>query len=265
MYKCIDFTFGHKIFRSMSKLSNKTAVVTGGSTGIGLAAAKRLVAEGAYVFITGRRKAELEQATKEIGRNVSAVQGDVSNLDDLDRLYATVKAERGSLDILVINAGIGEMQTLATATPEHFDKIFTVNVRGTFFTAQKALPLLREGGSIVLVASIAGIKGMPFFTVYSATKAAMRSFARSWAAELKDRRIRVNALSPGPVDTPIIDAQVKTREEADGLRVQFASMVPMGRIAHADEMAAAINFLASDESSYCTGIELIADGGMTQI
>jgi NAD(P)-dependent dehydrogenase (short-subunit alcohol dehydrogenase family) len=249
----------------MSKLSNKTAVITGGSSGIGLAAAKRLVEEGAYVFITGRRVAELEKAKKEIGRNVSTVQGDVSRLEDLDRLYATVKAERGGIDILVINAGIVEMSTLAEATPEHFDKLFNVNVRGVFFTANKALPLLRDGGSVVLVSSVAALKGFPFYTVYSATKAAMRSFARSWAAELKERRIRVNSLSPGPVETPIIDSQFKTREEGDALRAQFAQMVPMGRIGNADEMAAAIYFLASGESSFTTGIDLVADGGFTQI
>lgn len=249
----------------MSKLANKTAVITGGSSGIGLAAAKRLVEEGAYVVITGRRAAELEKARKEIGRNVTAVQGDVSSLEDLDRLYATVKAERGGIDILVINAGIAEMSTLATATVEHFDKIFNVNVRGVFFTAQKALPLLRDGGSVVLVSSIAARKGFPFYTVYSATKAAMRSFTRTWAAELKERRIRVNSLSPGPVETPIIDAQFETKEEGVALRAQFAQMVPMGRIGNADEMASAIYFLASDESSFTTGIDLIADGGLTQV
>ena len=249
----------------MGKLSNKTAVITGGGTGIGLAAAKRLVEEGAYVFITGRRAAELEKATKEIGSNVSAVQGDVSKLEDLDRLYATVKAERGGIDILVINAAVAEMHTLETATPEHFDKVFGINVRGAFFTAQKALPLLRDGGSIVLVSSIAAISGFPHYTVYSATKAATQSFARSWAAQLIGRRIRVNSLSPGMVETPIIDAQFKTREEADVLRAQISQTVPMGRLGNAEEIAAAIYFLASDESSFCTGIDLIADGGLTQI
>ncbi|HLZ86566.1 MAG TPA: glucose 1-dehydrogenase [Puia sp.] len=249
----------------MSKLQNKTAVITGGSSGIGLAAAKRLVEEGAYVFITGRRAAELEKAKKEIGRNVSAVQGDVASLADLDRLYATVKAERGGIDILVINAGIVEMSTLAAATPEHFDKIFNVNVRGVFFSANKALPLLRDGGSVVLVSSAVQFKGFPFYGVYAATKAAMRSFTRSWAAELKERRIRVNSLSPGPVETPIIDSQFKTKAEGDAIRAQFAQMVPMGRIGNAEEMAAAIYFLASEESSYSTGIDLVADGGFSQI
>src|SRR5579871_4023307 len=231
----------------MSNLQNKTAVITGGNSGIGLAAAKRLVEAGAYVYITGRRAAELEKAKKEIGRNVSVVQGDVTNLEDLDRLYATVKAERGGLDILVVNAGYVEMATLATATPEHFDRIFNINVRGVFFTASKALPLLRDGGSIVLVSSGAHLKGLPFYTAYSAAKAAMRSFGRSWAAELKDRRIRVNTLSPGPIETPMIYSQYETPEESAALIEQFRQMVPLGRIGDAAEMASAIYFLASDE------------------
>ncbi len=249
----------------MSKLKQKIAVITGGSSGIGLAAAKRFVEEGAYVFITGRRQSELEKAKAAIGKNVTTVQGDVASLADLDKLYATVKSEKGALDIVVANAGIVEMVPTAQVTPEHYDKTFNVNARGTFFTVQKALPLLRNGGSVVLVGSGAHRKGIPFYVTYSATKAAMRSFVRSWAADFKDRGIRVNILSPGPVDTPILEGQVQTKEEAKGLKAQFVQMVPLGRLGRAEEMASAILFLASDESSYCTGIDLAADGGLTQI
>jgi len=249
----------------MSKLNGKIAVITGGSSGIGLAAAKLLVEEGAYVFITGRRAAELEKAKAAIGRNVSTVQGDVASLEDLDRLYAQVKAEKGAIDIIVASAGFVELQTLAEATPEHFDKTFNINARGVYFTVAKALPLMNRGGSIVLVSSTLHQKGFPVYGTYSATKAALRSFARSWAAELKDQGIRVNNLSPGPIDTPIIDAQYKTKEEADGARDMFASITPLGRIGQADEMAKAILFLASDDSSYSTGIDLVADGGISQL
>jgi NAD(P)-dependent dehydrogenase (short-subunit alcohol dehydrogenase family) len=247
------------------KLEGKIAVITGGSSGIGLASAKKFVDEGAYVFITGRRQSELDKAKVEIGRNVTTVQGDIAKLEDLDRLYETVKKEKGALDIIVASAGVGEMVTLEHSTPEHFDKTFNTNARGTFFTVQKALPLLRNGGSIVLVSSAVHMIGIPFYTTYAATKAALRSFTRSWAGELKSRGIRVNALSPGPIDTPIIDGQVKTKEEADALKANFAGMVPLGRIGRAEEMASAVLFLASSDSSYCTGIDLVADGGMTQI
>jgi NAD(P)-dependent dehydrogenase (short-subunit alcohol dehydrogenase family) len=249
----------------MSKLNGKVAVITGGSSGIGLAAAKRMVQEGAYVYITGRRPAELEKAKAEIGRNVTAVQGDVASLEDLDRLYDTVKKEKGKVDIVVANAGFGEHQTIDEATPEHFDKTFGINARGTFFTVRKALPLMKNGGSIVLVSSGLHMLGLPKHSTYSATKAAVRSFARTWAAELKGRGIRVNNLSPGAIDTPIIDGQFKTKQEADGARAMFAQMTPLGRIGRAEEMANAIYFLASDESSYSTGIDLIADGGITQL
>ncbi len=249
----------------MTKLNGKIAVVTGGSSGIGLAAAKALVAEGAYVFITGRRESELAKAKAEIGRNVTAVQGDIANLADLDRLYETVKKEKGALDIIVASAGIVERVSLAASTPEHFDKTFNVNARGTFFTVQKALPLLRNGSSIVLVSSSLHMKGFPEYGVYAATKAVIRSFARSWAAEFKDRGIRVNSLSPGAVETPIIQSQFKTKEEADGARQFFASVTPLGRIGKVNEMAKAILFLASDDSSYSTGIDLVADGGITQL
>lgn len=249
----------------MKKLNEKVAVITGGSSGIGLATAKRFVAEGAYVFITGRRQSELDKAVEEIGPGVTAVQGDIANLDELDRLFATIGKEKGGLDIVVANAAFVEMATLPNVTPEHFDKIFNVNARGTFFAVQKALPLLRDGGSIVLVSSDAHLMGIPAFTVYSATKAAMRSYARTWAAELKDRGIRVNTLSPGPIDTPIFEVVGGSKDQAEVLKSQFGGMVPLGRIGRPDEMASAILFLASDDSSYSTGIDLVADGGLSQL
>lgn len=249
----------------MGKLEGKIAVVTGGSSGIGLATAKRFVAEGAYVFITGRRAAELDKTRAEIGSNVTAVQGDIANLADIDRLYDTVKSEKGALDVIVANAAFVEQVTLPNATPEHFDRTFNVNARGTFFTVQKALPLLRDGGSIVLVASANWLKGLPEYTTYSATKAAMRSFARSWAAELRGRRIRVNSLSPGPIDTPIIDGMAGSEEAGRVLKEQMGQAMPIGRIGRPEEMAAAALFLASDESSYSTGIDLPADGGFSQL
>ncbi|MDR3525636.1 MAG: SDR family NAD(P)-dependent oxidoreductase, partial [Rhizomicrobium sp.] len=212
------------------KLEGKIAVITGGSTGIGLATAQRFVAEGAYVFITGRREAELDQAVKLIGKNVTAVQGDVAKLEDLDKLYATVAREKGKIDIIVANAGIGKLVPTAEATPEHFDSIFNVNVRGLFFTVQKALKLLADGGSIVLVASNAQYKGIPNFAVYSATKAALRSFARTWAAEFKDRGIRVNTLSPGPIDTPIFESVGLPADQVEAVKQSFAAQVPLGRM-----------------------------------
>lgn len=247
------------------KLAGKIAVITGGSSGIGLATAKLFVQEGAYVFITGRRQAELDKAKAEIGKNVTAVQGDVAELSDLDNLYAAVKSEKGALDIVVANAGIGEMVATKDATPEHYDKTFNVNARGSFFTVQKALPLLRNGGSIVLVSSVASVKGIPFYVTYSATKAAMRSFVRSWAADFKDRGIRVNTLSPGPIDTAIIESQGVSKEQADALKTQYAQMTTLGRMGRPEEMATAILFLASEDSSFITGIDLPADGGMTQV
>jgi NAD(P)-dependent dehydrogenase (short-subunit alcohol dehydrogenase family) len=249
----------------MGKLKGKVAVITGGSSGIGLATAKLFVEEGAYVFITGRRSTELEKAKTAIGKNVTSVQGDVTSLEDLDRLYQAVKETKGSLDIVVANAGFVEHAPLALATPEHFDKTFGINARGVFFTVQKALPLLNDGGSIVLVSSGLHLKGFPAHSTYSATKAAVRSFSRSWAAELKDRGVRVNTLSPGAVDTPIIDGQFKTKEEADGARALFAQMTPLGRIGRAEEIAVAALFLASSDSSFSTGIDLVADGGVTQL
>ncbi len=249
----------------MSKLLNKVAVITGGSSGIGLATAKRFVAEGAYVFITGRRQSELDKAKAVIGKNVTAIQGDIANLTDLDRVYKTVKEQKGGLDVVIANAGFVETRTLATATPEHFDKTFNTNARGTFFTVQKALPLLRDGGSVVLVASCVIHMGIPFYTTYSATKAALRSFSMTWASDLKDRRIRVNTLSPGATDTPIIDGQFATRAEADEAKKGFSSQTPLGRIGRPEEIAAAALFLASDESSFTTGSEVVVDGGLSQV
>ena len=243
----------------MGKLQGKVAVITGGSSGMGLATARRYVAEGAYVFITGRRQAELDAAVKEIGSNVTGVRGDVANLADLDRLYETVKAQKGHIDILFANAGVGEFLPLGAITPEHFDQTFGVNVRGTLFTVQKALPLFRDGGSIILTGSIASVKGIPAFGVYSATKAAIRSFVRTWTLELKDRKIRTNVISPGTIDTPILAPLPK---EAIA---QIVAGVPMGRMGESDEIASAAVFLASDDSSFITGIELFVDGGAAQI
>jgi NAD(P)-dependent dehydrogenase (short-subunit alcohol dehydrogenase family) len=249
----------------MSKLNAKVAVITGGSSGIGLAAAKKFVEEGAHVFIMGRRQSELDKAKADIGKNVSTVQGDVADLSDLDRLYQTVKREKGGVDIVVASAGVVDRVLTQDATPEHFDRTFGINARGVYFTVQKALPLLRKGGSVVLVSSGLHLKGFPEHGTYAATKAAVRSFARTWAMELKDRGVRVNTLSPGPVDTPIIDGQFKSKEEADAARAFFAGITPLGRIGRPDEMAAAILFLASDDSSFSTGIDLVADGGITQV
>jgi NAD(P)-dependent dehydrogenase (short-subunit alcohol dehydrogenase family) len=249
----------------MAKLDGKVAVITGGNSGMGLATAQRFVAEGAYVFITGRRQAELDKAVKRIGKNVTAVQGDVSNLADLDRLYATVREQKRKIDILFANAGMGELAPIGSITEEQFDKIFNVNVRGLLFSVQKALPLFQDGGSIILNASIAGIKGMPGFGVYSASKAAVRSFARTWTSDLKDRKIRVNTLSPGPIDTPILSSIASTEEELVQLKSNLAAQVPLGRMGTSDEIAKVALFLASDDSSFVTGIELFVDGGMAQI
>ncbi|APR77694.1 3-oxoacyl-[acyl-carrier protein] reductase [Minicystis rosea] len=249
----------------MSKLNGKVAVVTGGSSGIGLAIARRFVAEGAHVIITGRRAEELDRARAAIGKNVTAVRGDVSDEADLDALYAAVRASHGRIDILVANAGANDMKPLAEATPEHFDRIFDVNVRATFFTVQKALPLLADGASIVLVASALHGKGLPGYSVYSATKAAVRSFARTWAAELKGRKIRVNSLSPGGVETPFLVGADTTREEAEKLLAMYASWIPLGRVGQPDEIASAALFLASSDGSYLTGSDIVADGGFTQV
>lgn len=249
----------------MSKLADKVAVVTGGSSGIGLGIARRFVEEGAHVFITGRRQAELDKAVQWIGGTVTAVQGDVTSSADLDRLYATVKKEKGSLDIVIANAGMVERLLLQNATPEHFDRTFAVNVKGPYFTVQKALPLLRDGGAVVLVSSVAHLIGVPEHSAYSASKAALRSLGRVFAAELRERKIRVNTLSPGPVDTPIFDGQSPTREGSEAIKKLYADWNPMGRIGRVEELAAAALFLASEESSFSTGIDLVADGGQTQL
>jgi len=248
------------------KLAEKIAVITGGSSGIGLATAKRFVNEGAFVFITGRRQSELHAAVNEIGRNVTAVQSDVSKSADLDKLYLEVKAQKGKLDIVFANAGIGEFAPLGQITEDHFDKQFNVNVKGLLLTVQKALPLLQSGGSIVLNASIVSITGSPALSVYSATKAAVRSFARTWAVDLKERKIRVNAISPGIIPTPGYNTSLgMTQEQVDQYVQSSIGSIPLGRPGTTDEIAKAVSFLASDESSYVNGIELFVDGGLTQI
>jgi len=247
------------------RLEGKVAVITGGNSGIGLATAKRFAAEGAYVFITGRRQAELDSAVKQIGENVTAVQGDVAKLADLDRLYATVKAKTGRIDILFANAGTAELAPLENITEEHFDKIFDTNVKGLLFTVQKALPLLPDGASIILNASIVASTGNPAFSVYSATKAAVRSFARTWILDLKERKIRVNAISPGPIGTPGLDGLAQTEGIGDQVKAGLVASVPMGRLGTPDEIARAAVFLASDDSSFVTGTELFVDGGAAQI
>ena len=247
------------------KLAGKVAVVTGGNSGIGLATAKRFAAEGAQVVITGRRQQQLDEAVASLGTNVTGVQGDVSNLADLDRLYAEVKRQHGRVDVLFANAGGGALAPLGSITEEDYDKTFAINVKGLLFTVQKALPLMPDGGSIILNASIVSIKGMAAFSVYSATKAAVRSFARTWTVDLKARKIRVNALSPGPIDTPGIDGLASTPEERAQVKAGMAAAVPLGRIGDPDEIAKAAVFLASDDSSFVTGIELFVDGGMAQI
>ena len=246
-------------------LEGKVAVITGGNSGIGLATAQRFVEEGADVFITGRRQSELDAAVKQIGKNVTGVQGDVSNLADLDRLYDTVKEQKGRIDVLFANAGIIELAPLGSITESHFDKIFNINVKGLLFTVQKALPLFQDGGSIILTASINSSKGFETSTVYSATKAAIRSFARTWTVDLKHRKIRVNAISPGPIDTPIFNSAVQTEEEIEQIKASLVASVPMGRMGSPDEVAKAVLFLASDDSGFITGIELTVDGGTAQI
>jgi len=249
----------------MGKLEGKVAVITGGSSGIGLATAKRFVEEGAHVVITGRREKDLKEAAAVIGRNVTTVAGDVSRLEDLDQLYAVVKEVHGHIDVLFANAGWGEVAPLETATETHFDQTFDLNVKGTFFTTQKALPLLKDGGSIILNSSVSNVMGLPSFTAYAASKAAVRSFARGWTMELKGRGIRVNSISPGPIDTPALDKVGLTPEQVKQVADQWATEIPLGRRGRAEEIAAAAVFLASDESSFITGIDLAVDGGMAQV
>ena len=247
------------------KLEGKVAVVTGGNSGIGLATAKRFVEEGAHVFITGRRQSELDAAAKEIGKNITAVQGDVAQLSDLDKLYDAVKAKIGRIDILFANAGIAELAPLGEITEEDFDRMFNINVKGLLFTVQKALPLISSGGSIILNASIAASKGNAASSVYSATKAAVRSFARTWTMDLKERKIRVNALSPGPIKTPTYDRLEQSGPAGKQMLESIVNGVPMGRFGEPDEIARAAVFLASDDSSFVTGTELFVDGGSAQI
>ena len=247
----------------MSKLSGKVALISGGSSGIGLSTAKKFVEEGAYVFITGRRQSELDKAKTLIGKNVTAVRADASRLEDLDQLYHTVKESKGQVDIVFANAGFVEQQTIDVMTQEHFDKTFNTNVRGVLFLVQKALPLMRKGGSIILTGSIVAVKGLRAHGAYGGSKAAVRSFARTRTTELKARGIRVNTLSPGATDTPIID--FNSKEQADAAKAAFAAATPIGRLGRPEELAAAALFLASDDSSFVTGIDLQVDGGLVQV
>ncbi|MFE5597719.1 SDR family NAD(P)-dependent oxidoreductase [Streptomyces coelicoflavus] len=247
----------------MGQLAEKVALVTGGSTGIGLAIARRFAAEGATVYLTARSQTELDDAVQAVGRRVYGVQGDVTDLGDLDRLFATIEERSGRLDVVVANAGFGELARLGEITEEHYDKTFDTNVKGTLFTVQKALPLLPKGASVIVLSSTNGSMGVAGMTTYSATKAVGRNFARTWAAELARRGIRVNALSPGPTETPGIRrlSAPGGRQLADSL----ASMIPLGRLGDAEEVAAAAAFLASDQSSFTTGAELCVDGGLNQV
>lgn len=247
------------------RLAGKVAVITGGSTGMGLATAKRFVLEGAdHVFITGRRKDALESAVTEIGKKVTGVPGDVASLSDLDRLYEAVEGYGRKLDVVFANAGISQIAPFGTVDERFFDLHFDANVKGLFFTVQKALPLLKDGASVILNASIATIKGFPGISVYSATKAAVRSFARTWTNELRDRHIRVNAISPGHIDTPIFDSW-QQGEALEKMKEELVKNVPLGRMGDPDEIAKAVAFLASDDASYVSGIELFVDGGVAQI
>ncbi|MFI4860396.1 MAG: SDR family NAD(P)-dependent oxidoreductase [Phycisphaerales bacterium JB063] len=248
----------------MGKLQDKTALVTGGSTGIGLASAKHFIKEGAFVYITGRRQDALDAALAELGPNARAVQGDIANLNDLDKLYDTIKQERGQLDILFANAGGGNLAPLGQITPEQFDQTFGINVKGTLFTVQKALPLLKPGSTIIINGSTTGVMGTPAFSVYSASKAAVRNFARSWALDLKGTGIRVNILSPGPTDTPALRG-IAQGEQGQGVVQQLIDGTPLGRLGDPAETAAVAAFLASDDSSFMTGSEVFVDGGYAQV
>ena len=249
----------------MGKLDGKIALITGGNSGIGLATAKEFVNQGAYVFITGRREAELARAVKEIERNVTGVQGDVATLGDLDRLFAQIKREKGRLDVVFANAGFARYAALGSISEELYDSTFDINVKGVLFTVQKALPLMPDGASIILNASIVASKGFAANSVYSATKAAVRSFARTWTTDLKDRRIRVNAISPGSIDTPGLSDLLASSEVGEERKKMISNTVPLGRFGTADEIAKAVVFLASDDASYITGTELFVDGGIAQV
>ncbi len=247
------------------KLAGKVAVVTGGSAGIGLAIARRFVAEGASVFITGRRQEALDEAVKAIGPQATAVRGDSANLADLDRLYETVRDKAGRLDVVVANCGFGAAAPFGAISEAHFEESFTANVRGTLFAAQKALPLLADGGAIVLLGSIITTRAIAGFSAYAASKAAIRSFARQWMLDLAPRRIRVNVISPGPIDTPGLDSLAETDAQRLQFKAELAARVPLGRIGEADEVAKAAVFLASDDASFVNGVELFVDGGLAQI
>jgi len=251
--------------QTSQKLAGKVALITGGNSGIGLATAQRFVAEGAFVFITGRRQAELDAAVQQLGSAAFAIQGDVRSLADLDRVAATIKEQKGHLDVVFANAGIAELAPLDAVTEAQYDRQFDINVKGTFFTVQKTLPLLTDGAAIVLMGSIVGSKGLESNSVYSATKAAIRSLARTLTTDLKARGIRVNTVSPGPIETPGLNNILDSPEQVAQFKAQVASGVPLGRIGDADEIAKAVVFLVSDDSSYVTGIELFVDGGMAQV
>ncbi len=247
------------------KLEGKIALVTGGSSGIGFATAKQFIQEGAFVYITGRRQAELDSAAASLGSQAKAVRADASKLADLDALYKQLQQEKGRLDVLFVNAGVGSFAPIGEITEDQFEQTFNTNVKGVLFTVQKALPLIPDGGAIVLNASIVSVQGVPRFSVYSASKAAVRSFARGWTSDLKDRKIRVNVVSPGPVDTPGLSGLAQGEEQKQALYREFASVVPLGRIAAPEEIAKAVVFLASDDASYIAGIELFVDGGTVQV
>ena len=247
------------------RLEGKIALITGGSSGIGLATAKRFVDEGAFVFITGRREAELDAAVKAIGKNVKAIKGDVSKLDDLDRIFSAIKNDKGRLDVVFANAGIAKYAVLGEISEEFYDAIFDINVKGMLFTVQKALPLLPDGAAVILASSVVGSKGLGANSVYAATKAVARSFARTWTTDLKQRRIRVNALSPGSIDTTGLNGLLASSPAGEQRRKTIDAITPLGRLGRPDEIAAAAVFLASDEASYVAGAELFADGGFAQV
>jgi len=247
------------------RFNNKVVVVTGGTSGIGLATARAFAAEGASVFITGRRQDALDAALKQIGGRVTGVRGDMANLADIDRLYDAVQQRHAQIDVVFANAGGGTMVPLGAITEEHYQSIFDTNVKGVLFTVQKSLPLLKDGASIVLTGSTTGISGTPSFSVYSATKAAVRNFARNWILDLKDRHIRVNTISPGVTDTAGLNDLFGGGEQAQGTKDYLASLIPLGRVGQPEEIAKAVLFLASDDASFVNGIELFADGGQAQI